>query len=326
MEQYNPAMMNRTLTTPAMMNLAMMNPAMMNLAMMNLAMMNPAMMNLAMMNPAMMNLAMMNLAMMNPAMMNLAMMNPAMMNPAMMNLAMMNLAMMNPAMMNLAMMNPAMMNLAMMNAPPDEITWEMKNEGNASAAFSFNLLGENAPEPCEPCSEGTCDPEPCFVFQLFIYREYKTPAADGCELIEATQQQMLVNVVDPDFLDPTNQDQLNEFFRDPWRITDEGLDNPTFTLEPGDTVYATLWIYDFGQELTKSTRFGEQNVWASIVAQPVNTDDVASRQDRAVVRFRSTHHHHHLAPCCDRKRYLFSDPDFYHRPWPTDLVAGSGAR
>jgi parallel beta-helix repeat protein len=286
-EYYDPAMMNRTETTPAMMNLAMMNPAMMNLAMMNLAMMNPAMMNLAMMNPAMMNLAMMNLAMMNPAMMNLAMMNPAMMNPAMMNLAMMNPAMMNPAMMNLAMMNPAMMNLAMMNTPPDEITWEMTNEGNASAAYSFNLLGENAPPPCEPCNEGSCDPEPCFVFQLFIYREYTTPAADGCELIEATQQQMLVNVVDPDFiLDPTDPEQLNEFFRDPWRITDEGLDNPTFTLEPGDTVYATLWIYDYDYDLQqaknsgwrqsiKSSTFGPGNVWASIVAQPVNTDDVA---------------------------------------------------
>ncbi len=260
-ETYTPAMMNRTLENPAMMN-----PAMMNLAMMNLAMMNPAMMNLAMMNPAMMNLAMMNLAMMNPAMMNLAMMNPAMMNPAMMNLAMMNPAMMNPAMMNPAMMNLAMMNPAMMNTPIDEVTWELKNDGTATAGFAFNLLGDGAPDPA--LGE--------FVYQLFIYREYKTPAADGCELTEAVQQQELVNVLNPEILDRNDPGQIPDLF-DPDN-PDTGLDNPTFYLDPGDTAYATLLIVDL--DPLAGDDFGAEDVWAAVVAQAVNTDDAANGETK----------------------------------------------
>ncbi len=204
--------------------------------------------------PAMMNRTLDNPAMMNPAMMNLAMMNLAMMNPAMMNLAMMNPAMMNPAMMNLAMMNPAMM-----NTPLDEITWEVKNDGTASAGYSFNLLGDNAPDPA--LGE--------FIYQLFIYREYKTPAADGCDLIEAIQQQELVNVLNPEILD---RDTEVPGLWDP-ENQDTDLDNPTFYLDPGDTAFATLVIVDL--DPLGGEDFGAEDIWASIVAQAVDTDDAA---------------------------------------------------
>ena len=248
-EVYTPAMMN-----PAMMNLAMMNPAMMNLAMMNLAMMNPAMMNPAMMNLAMMNPAMMNLAMMNLAMMNPAMMNPAMMNLAVYTLAMMNPAMMNPAMMNLAMMNPAMMNLAMMNpammnASLTDLTWEVRNEGNTTASYSVNLLMKDAPEG--------------FIYELLVYRLYTTPVADGCELIEEAQQQMLVHIIDPDL--------LSGALLEPG-TTDPDLGNATFWVEPGDQVYVTLRVVD--PDASDDKVFDPTQLSVATVAQAVNTEDV----------------------------------------------------
>ncbi len=51
---------------------------------------------------------------------------------------------------------------------------------------------------------------------------------------------MLVNVLDPEFLDP--DDDLDEFL-DP-DAEDPGFDNVTFYLEPGEEVYVTLWIID----------------------------------------------------------------------------------
>ncbi len=45
----------------------------------------------------------------------------------------------------------------------------MENTGNATAGYSFNMLADDVPE---------ID----FEFQLFVYKTYTTPVADGCEL------------------------------------------------------------------------------------------------------------------------------------------------
>jgi WD40 repeat protein len=228
-----------------MMNLAMMNPAMMNPAMMNLAMMNPAMMNLAMMN-----LAMMNPAMMNPAMMNLAVYSLAMMNPAMMNPAMMNLAMMNPAMMNLAMMNPAMMNASL-----TDLTWEVRNEGNTTATYSVNMVMEDPPEG--------------FIYELLVYRLYTTPVADGCDLTEEAQHQMLVHIIDPDLLSGALLDPSTG---------DGDIADATFPVDPmdeegGNAVYVTLRVIDPDAE--DDEVFDPTKLSVATVAQAVNTEDAA---------------------------------------------------
>ena len=266
-ETYTPGMMTRTLSDhdvieeswliPALANFALMNPGMMTPGMMTPGMMTPGMMTPGMMTPGMMTLGMMTPGMMTPGMMTLGMMTPGMMTPGMMTPTMLSPGMMTPGM-----MTPGMMTPGMMTAPPDEITWEMENHGNATTAYSFNLLGDGAPKPCtvEPC-----DPE--FVFQLFIYREYKTPNAVDCALVESTEQQLLVNVVTPEF---HSRAELEEFLTNP-DIMNGALYNPTFFLGPNESMSATLWIYDTIPGNTNT--FGEEDVWAAVIAQPVNTED-----------------------------------------------------
>jgi hypothetical protein len=266
-EDYNLAMMNRSVVNLAMMNLAMMNDPTL-LAMMNLAMMNPALVSANLINLAMMNLAMMNLAMMNPDVESLAMMNPsvqslAMMNPAIFTLAMMNASMMNPAetnlaMMNLAMMNPDLANLAMMNVAMEvsEATWKVENTGSAAASYAFNMLADNVPSNED------------LAFQLFVYKLYATPVADGCELKQELQHQMLVTTQDPEFL---SSGEIEKFL-DP-EAENSAQNNVTFYLEPGEEVFVTLWIIDVDPE--DDVEFSEEEVSAATVAGPVNTVEAA---------------------------------------------------
>jgi hypothetical protein len=282
-ELYTPAMLSRTLTEPELMELAMLSPGLANLAMLSLAMLSPAMLSPAMLSPAMLSPAMLSMgvlnpAMLSPAMLSLAMLSPAMLSPAMLSLNLSNPAMLSPAMLSPAMLSPAMLSPAMLSTPPVEITWEIENVGNASTAYSFNLLGDNA--PCPTDEEILC--------QLFIYREYKTPASYECDLVESTEQQMVVNVVDPEFHDIYDEDELEEAFTDPG-ITDHRAQNPTFSLDKGQKAKATLWIYDtnpnnqkaltYHGEDADNVTFGAEDVWAAVVAQPVNTDDAAGGEE-----------------------------------------------
>ena len=88
-----------------------------------------------------------------------------------------------------------------------------QNAGNTTMAYSFNLnLANDSPTG--------------LIYQLMIYRLYFVPVANGCELTEAAQQELLVNDLAPN---------LNANLLDP-----NGGDS--FFLNPGDVAIATLRV------------------------------------------------------------------------------------
>jgi N-acetylneuraminic acid mutarotase len=250
------SLLTTELHNPAIMNPAIMNPAIMNPAIMNPAIMNPAIMNPAIMNPAIMNPAIMNQGVPNPAIMNPAIMNPAIMNPAIMNPAIMNPAIMSPAIMNPAIMNPAIMNPAIMNGTLKEVNWQVQNDGNTTTGYTFNLYMQ--PNPLSG-----------LIYQLLIYRLYMTPVADGCTLKQEAQQELLVNVINPDM--------NTSLFRNGQLSWD--AKQPTFYLNPGEYAIATLMVFpDPDLNLTPEriwqnlNNFHPEDVSAGIIAEAVNSN------------------------------------------------------
>ena len=130
--------------------------------------------------------------------MNPAVFNPAVLNPAVLNPAVFNPAVFNPAVLNPAVFNPAVFNPAVSPRSVTEANFVAQNAGNATMAYSFNLRLEN--------------PQPGLLYQLMIYRLYFVPVANGCELTEAAQQELLVNDLDPNLnanlLDPNGGDSF----------------------------------------------------------------------------------------------------------------------
>jgi parallel beta-helix repeat protein len=269
-ENYNLSLMNRAVVNLSLMNLSLMNDPTM-LSLMNLSLMNPALVSEELFNLSLMNLSLMNLSLMNPSAANLSLMNLSLMNPAIFSLSLMNPALMtsavtNLSLMNLSLMNEDLQNLSLMNVPVDvqEATWRVRNEGTATAGYSFNMIADDVPEEN-------------FIYQLFVYRVYTVPVADGCELKEEMQHQMLVNDLDPEFLDPDDEDEIARFL-DP-ETDDPAQSNVTFAVEAGEEVIVTLWIIDLAPPETDAddgVEFTHEDVGAAAVAHAVNTDEVGT--------------------------------------------------
>jgi uncharacterized protein YjbI with pentapeptide repeats len=264
---YNPAVLNPAVLNPAVLNPAVLNPAVLNYDVDNPAVYNPAvynpavynqavldafnltMMSLAFLNPAVLNPAVLNPAVLNPAVLNPAVLNPAVLNPAVLNPAVYNPAVLNPAVLNPAVLNPAVYNQTLADRSVTEANYIAQNAGTATMAYSFNLNLATAPP------DG-------LLYQLMIYRLYFVPVANGCELAEAAQQELLVNNLDPkldaNLLDPNGGD--------------------SFFLNPGDVAIATLRVIPDPKAPTPGdpSQFNIRDLSASVVAKGVNPDDAAN--------------------------------------------------
>lgn len=221
-ENYTPAVFN-----PAIFNPAVFNPALLGTdpkvgiysadlfanssdptqaALQQMSLLNPAVFNPAIFNPAVFNPAVFNPAVFNPAVFNPAVFNPAVFNPAVFNPAVFNPAVFNPAVFNPAVFNPAVFNTSLV-----ETSVVIENQGNTTAAYSLNLDLENPPTG--------------FLFQVMVYKTYQVPEIDGCNLVETTAQEQLVNELTPNvdgsLLDPNST---------------------SFYIPPGDNVVVTVRI------------------------------------------------------------------------------------
>jgi hypothetical protein len=125
-----------------------------------------------------------------------------------------------------------------------------QNAGNTSMAYSFNLKLAN------PQSE------PGLTYQLLIYRLYFVPVANGCELTEASQQELLVNDLAP---------KLNANLLDP-------NGGASFFLNPGDSAIATLRVVPNPDSTPPGdpSHFNIQDLSASVVSKGVNSADAAN--------------------------------------------------
>jgi len=248
----NPAVLNYDLGNPAVLNPAVFNPAVLNPAVFNPAVFNVdafnnTVMNLAFLNPAVFNPAVLNPAVLNPAVFNPAVFNPAVLNPAVLNPAVFNPAVFHPAVLNPAVFNPAVFNTALTEGSVTEANFVAQNVGNTTAAYSFNLNLANQ--------------QLGLAYQLMIYRLYFVPVANGCELTEAAQQELLVNDLTPN---------LNASLFDP-----NGGDS--FFLNPGEVAIATLRVVPdpTAQPPGDPSQFNLEDLSVSVVSKGVNSDAAA---------------------------------------------------
>src|SRR5579872_1394993 len=224
----------------------------------NPAILNPAILNPAILNPAILNPAILNPAILNPAILNPAILNPAILNPnfvVALNPAILNPAILNPAILNNAVANPAILNPAILNTPVSDANYTITNEGNTSATYQLQLFQSGA----LPASA---------VFQIILTKTYLTPGVsptDGCTYGGQVNNEVIASIDNPAFV--TNPAQLGNP-----AILNSAINNPTFSMAPGDTVQITLRANLTVPELANVVL---PNLTPVVAAQAVNTVDVA---------------------------------------------------
>jgi hypothetical protein len=223
----------------------------------NPAILNPAILNPAILNPAILNPAILNPAILNPAILNPAILNPAILNPnfvVALNSAILNPAILNPAILNDAVANPAILNPAILNTPVSDANYTITNEGNTSATYQVQLF-----------QSGTLPASA--VFQIILTKTYLTPGVsptDGCTYGGQVNNEVIASITNPAFV--TNPAQLGTP-----AILNGAVNNPTFSMAPGDTVQVTLRANLTVDELANVVL---SNLSPVVAAQAVNTVDV----------------------------------------------------
>jgi hypothetical protein len=217
----------------------------------NPALLNPALLNPALLNPALLNPALLNPALLNPALLNPALLNPALLNPALLNPALLNPALLNPALLNPALLNPALLNPALLNASLTDVTWTVRNAGNVASSYVFAPLSN--PE-LQAGMES----------QLLIYRIYRTPVAQQCQLTEdAVHHEIFANILNPELIDPAALQS---------ELLNPALLNATFSLAPDDELRITWRILN-----REGVRVDPSRLNAVVAAQAANTGETQPR-------------------------------------------------
>jgi|GEM_PF-2693494 len=119
--------------------------------------------------------------------------------------------------------NPTTRHSTLSTAPNGEVTdvsWSVKNIGKATAAYSFDLLGETPSVP---------------YYQLLIYRVSSTTTSEDCNLSEEEHHELVLSYENPTTRHPTRR---HESLRNPTRR------HNTFFLAPGETAICTLRLID----------------------------------------------------------------------------------
>lgn len=223
----------------------------------NPAILNPAILNPAILNPAILNPAILNPAILNPAILNPAILNPAILNPnfvVALNPAILNPAILNPAILNNAVANPAILNPAILNTPVSDANYTITNEGNTSATYQLQLFQSGA----LPASA---------VFQIILTKTYLTPGVsptDGCTYGGQVNNEVVASIDNPAFV--TNPAQLGTP-----AILNSAINNPTFSIAPGDTMQVTLRANLTVDDLANLVL---PNLTPVVASQGVNTVDV----------------------------------------------------
>ena len=140
----------------------------------------------------------------------------------------------NPDIANPDIANPDIANPDIANASLSDITWTMTNDGNTTAAFNVNLfLSQQTTAVCAAGQDPKTDG--CIATQLILRKVYNTPVATGCSLEVQSQNVLLVNIKNPQFVMPGQG------------LPDQNSDSPanaTLWLAPGESAKITLRVYD----------------------------------------------------------------------------------
>ena len=156
-----------------------------------------------------------------------------------------------------------------------EITWEVTNEGNTTTPYTFDVFttynppGSNIP------------PEEAIQFQLLVYKVYKTPVAEDCNLAEEEHHELVVNISNPHIKGPHIKGS-------PPSLASVPLADPkdaAFWLNPKEKAIVKLWAIDPNTDNTDTFEFGpdceegedfpaDVNADVTVTSQAHNTEDL----------------------------------------------------
>src|SRR4029450_2710409 len=176
----------------------------------------------------------------------------------------------NPDVTNPDVTNPDVTNADLVNGSIVDVSWTVRNNGNAAGSFAVKtFLTKNAP--------------PGFKKQLIAQKIYTTPITTfaDCTIKQETRSQLVTNIVNPDVTnaDPNNPD-----------VTNPDVTNATRSLAPDETARITLRVVDPDrsdnvvrtvtmadgtqrQVLVDAAFDASQSVSTAVVSQAVNTQD-----------------------------------------------------
>lgn len=212
-----------------------------------------------------------------------AVVNPNLVPPILFNPHSRNTDYLTPSIVNPHIRNPHIRNESPSDVSVTDVEWPVKNAGNTASSFSFTLLAKEAL------------PEGLYA-QLIVYKVHYTPAVagdivqngmhlDGCELRKEPHHEILLNIVNPDIVNPhiRNPNLLNPHIRN------SDIENATFILGPGEEAVVNLRIIESHEEKQAASAtmlvggfdlpvdIGSfiQSVGAAVTAQSVDSADAA---------------------------------------------------
>jgi YVTN family beta-propeller protein len=231
---------------------------------------NPDVTNPDVTNPDVTNPDVTNPDVTNPDVTNVRIANPDVTNPDVTNPDVTNPDVTNPDV-----TNPDVTNADLVNGSIVDVSWTVRNNGNAAGSFAVKtFLTKNAP--------------PGFKKQLIVQKIYTTPITTfaDCTIKQETRSQLVSNIVNPDVTNanPNNPDVTNP------DVTNPDVTNATLSLAPGETARITLRVVDPDrsdnvvktvtmadgsqrQVLVDAAFDASQNVSTAVVSQAVNTQD-----------------------------------------------------
>ncbi len=115
---------------------------------------------------------------------------------------------------NHAIRNSSIGDIDISGAQVTDVSWRVTNDGDATSAYSFELIGEIPSVPS----------------QLLIYRVSSTPTSEGCELSELEHHELISSIENPTPRHPTPRHPTPR--------------HNTFFLAPGEEAVITLRLID----------------------------------------------------------------------------------
>jgi hypothetical protein len=173
-------------------------------------------------NPSISNPSISNPSISNPSISNPSISNPSISNPSISNPSISNPSISNPSISNLAigdssLGNPSISNQTLAASPVSDATYSVTNTGSSSTAYHVKLVGDPAAAPGP--------------LRLRVTKQQRSPASEGCDLIENVQAVVLVDVAQAT-VEPVASSEA--------AASEPSPEDATFSLRPGETARVSL--------------------------------------------------------------------------------------
>jgi hypothetical protein len=211
-------------------------------------------------------------AILNPRGQNESVVNNELANPRGQNTDVLNPRGQNESVVNYEVANPRGQNVGVENTALTDETWTVTNNGNTTSAYTFNIRS-NVPDNFNGS-------DPPLIAQVLVYKLHKVPVDKSCQLYEVRQDELIVNITEPQVQNPRGQNSppttttlSTQDFSMSTQAGDLSAQDVTFYLAPGEQADVIFRVWD-ENTADGSAVFAPNMVSSEVVAEAVNTDDV----------------------------------------------------